>query len=265
MTLKLTDKQILDYKKDGVILIKKAFLPWIEKLSKGFKKVLNNPSSHGRENVSKQHGGRFFEDYCNWQRIDEFKDFIFNSPAAEIVAQSTQSNKIQVFHEHIFLKEPGTKKETPWHQDLPYYCVDGNDTGSFWIPLDKVDKENNLKLILGSHKWPKLVRPTKWSNNQSWYKDDSSFMDLPTSDKFKNNIFIPELNLGDAVLFNFKTVHGSTGNNTSGSRRAFSMRFIGDDVKYIDRGGPTSPPFDGINLKTGDLMRKDWFPIVFNS
>ena len=54
MTLKLTDKQILDYKKDGVILIKKAFLPWIEKLSKGFQKVLNEPSSHGRENVSKQ-------------------------------------------------------------------------------------------------------------------------------------------------------------------------------------------------------------------
>ena len=70
MTLKLTDKQILDYKKDGVILIKKAFLPWIEKLSKGFQKVLNKPSSLGRENVSKQHGGRFFEDYCNWQRID---------------------------------------------------------------------------------------------------------------------------------------------------------------------------------------------------
>ena len=41
--------------------------------------------------------------------------------------------------------------------------------------------------------------------------------------------------------------------NSSKSRRAFSMRFIGDDVKYIDRGGPTSPPFDGINLKNGDL------------
>ena len=62
MTLKLTDKQILDYKKDGVILIKKVFLPWIEKLSEGFQKVLNKPSSHGRENVSKQDGGRFFED-----------------------------------------------------------------------------------------------------------------------------------------------------------------------------------------------------------
>ena len=39
--------------------------------------------------------------------------------------------------------------------------------------------------------------------------------------------------------------------NSSKSRRAFSMRFIGDDVKYIvERGGPTSPPFNGINLKS---------------
>ena len=90
-------------------------------------------------------------------------------------------------------------------------------------------------------------------------------MDLPPSKEFEKNILIPELSLGDAVLFNFKTVHGSTGNNSSKSRRAFSMRFIGDDVKYIDRGGPTSPPFDGINLKTGDLMRDDWFPKVFSS
>ena len=133
MKIKLSDKQISNYKNDGVILIKEVFLPWIEKLKNGFQKVLNNPSSHGRENISKHKSGRLFEDYCNWERIEEFKDFIFNSPAAEIVAQSTQSNKIQVFHEHIFLKEPGTKKETPWHQDLPYYCVDGNDTGSFSV------------------------------------------------------------------------------------------------------------------------------------
>jgi ectoine hydroxylase-related dioxygenase (phytanoyl-CoA dioxygenase family) len=148
---------------------------------------------------------------------------------------------------------------------MPYYCVEGNNTGSFWIPLDKVDKENNLKLILGSHKWPKLIRPTKWSTDQSWYRDDSSFMDLPKIDDFKKYILVPELNLGDAVLFNFKIVHGSSGNKTLKSRRAFSMRFLGDDVRYIERGGSTSPPFEGINLKSGDFMREDWFPIIFNS
>ncbi len=260
----LSKKQVKDYQKDGVLIVKDIFKDWIKPLRKGFQKVLENPSKYGRENVDDTNG-RFFEDYCNWERIKEFKDCILNSLGAQIVAEATNSTSIQIFHEHIFIKEPGTNKETPWHQDMPYYCVDGNDTGSFWIPLDEVDKENNLKLILGSHQWSKLIRPTKWSDNQSWYKENSCFMDLPKIEKFQNDILIPELNLGDAVLFNFKTVHSSTGNNTLKSRRAFSMRFIGDDVRYVNRGGATSPPFNGINLKSGDLMREDWFPRIFNN
>jgi ectoine hydroxylase-related dioxygenase (phytanoyl-CoA dioxygenase family) len=260
----LSQNQIDNYRNYGAIIIKDAFKDWIEPLRNGFQKVLNEPSQHGRENIT-DNRGRFFEDYCNWERIKEFKDCMFNSHAAQIVAEATNSKSIQIFHDHLFIKDPGTSKETPWHQDMPYYCVDGNDTGSFWIPLDEVNKENNLKLILGSHKWEKFLRPTKWSNDQSWYQDDSSFMNLPKIEEFEKDILVPDLKLGDAVLFNFKTVHGSTGNNSSKSRRAFSMRFIGDDVTFAVRGGPTSPPFDGVNLKPGDHMREDWFPKVFSN
>ena len=260
----LSQNQIDDYQKNGVLIIKNVFKDWIEPLRNGFQKVLDKPSLHGRENVS-ENNGRFFEDYCNWERVEEFKDCIFNSLAAQIVAEATSSKSIQIFHDHLFIKEPGTKKETPWHQDMPYYCVDGENTGSFWIPLDEVTKENNLKLILGSHKWKKLLRPTKWSNDQPWYQDNNSFMDLPSINELEENILIPDLELGDAVLFNFKTVHGSTGNNSTHRRRAFSMRFIGDDVTFFKRNGPTSPPFDGINLDTGDQMREDWFPRVFSN
>ena len=263
MTIKISDQLVFNYKRDGVILIKGIFLPWIDKLTKGFEKVIKNPGPHARENVLNKNDGRFFEDYCNWERIEEFKDFILNSPAAQIVAQTTGSNIIQVFHEHIFLKDPGTKKETPWHQDLPYYCIEGNDTGSFWIPLDNVSKENSLKVLKGSHNLPKLVKPTKWSNDKSWYKDNEKFIDMPSIDE--NNIFNTDLNLGDAILFNFKVLHSTTGNNDKKTRKAFSARFIGDDVRFIDREGDTSPPFKNINLKNGDKMRNDWFPIVWSN
>ena len=131
----LSEKQINDYQNDGVIIIKYVFKDWIEPLRKGFQKVLDNPSKYGRENVTDENG-RFFEDYCNWERIEEFKECLFNSRGAQIVAEATNSKSTQIFHEHIFIKDPGTHKETPWHQDMPYYCVDGNDTGSLWIPLD---------------------------------------------------------------------------------------------------------------------------------
>ena len=60
----LSEKQIKDYQLDGVIIIKDIFKDWIEPLRKGFQKVLDNPSKHGRENVN-DNNGRFFEDYCN--------------------------------------------------------------------------------------------------------------------------------------------------------------------------------------------------------
>ena len=148
---------------------------------------------------------------------------------------------------------------------MPYYCVDGEDTGSYWIPLDEVTKENSLKVILGSHKWSKLVRPTRWSNNKPWYNNETDFMDMPDIETLDSEVMIPDLQLGDAILFNFKIVHGAPENMSKNRRRAFSMRFVGDDVRYVDRGGKTSPPFTGINLKEGDTLRKDWFPVVWNN
>ena len=260
----LSDQETELYQEQGAIVVKSIFKPWIDLLRLGFQKVLNDPGPHARENVTNKEG-RFFEDYCNWQRINEFKKFAEESPAAQIVAEATGSKSIQLFHEHIFVKDPGTFKETPWHQDMPYYCVDGNDTGSFWIPLDPITKENSLQVLLGSHKFPKLVRPTKWSNDKPWYKDNDNFMDMPDITKMEKNILSSEMNIGDAILFNFKVLHSSSGNTEKIPRRAFSMRFIGDDVKYIDRGGETSPPFKGIDLNNGAKMREDWFPFVWRN
>jgi ectoine hydroxylase-related dioxygenase (phytanoyl-CoA dioxygenase family) len=260
----LTTEQVNSYKQNGALVVRDIFKPWINVLREGFEKVLKNPGPHARENINKNENGRFFEDYCNWHRIPEFLRFVKESPAAQIVAEATNSKSIQVFHDHIFVKDPDTNKPTPWHQDMPYYCVDGEDTGSYWIPLDEVSKENTLKIILGSHKWSKLVQPTKWSNDKPWYKNETDFMDMPDIESIENEIMVPDLKLGDAILFNFKTVHGAPGNNTKNQRRAFSMRFIGDDVRYIDREGETSPPFAGINLKVGDTLRTDWFPVVWS-
>ena len=58
----LSKKQIEDYQNFGVIIIKDVFKEWIEPLRAGFQKVLDNPSKHGRENVTDKKG-RFFEDY----------------------------------------------------------------------------------------------------------------------------------------------------------------------------------------------------------
>ena len=71
--------------------------------------------------------------------------------------------------------------------------------------------------------------------------------------------------MGNQKILSEENVYSNSGNSDNISRKAFSARFIGDDVKYIDRHGETSPPFNGINLQTGDKMRNDWFPIVWST
>ena len=89
----LTKEEIDLYKNQGAIAIKNIFKPWIDLLRIGFEKAKRNP--HARENV-KNGKGRFFEDYCNWERINEFKKFA-ESPAAQIVAEATGSKSINYF------------------------------------------------------------------------------------------------------------------------------------------------------------------------
>jgi ectoine hydroxylase-related dioxygenase (phytanoyl-CoA dioxygenase family) len=89
---------------------------------------------------------------------------------------STQ--RVQMFHDHILVKEPGTSKATPWHQDGPYYFVDGQQNVSFWSPLDPVT-EASLRCVAGSHKWAKPVLPTRWLAEESFYPNEEDYMPVP--------------------------------------------------------------------------------------
>ena len=68
---------------------------------------------------------------------------------------------------------------------------------------------------------------------------------------------------GDAVAFSFGTLHGARGNESNSRRRAFSLRLVGDDARYVARPGSTSPPFPGHGMQPGQQLREDWFPVLF--
>ena len=205
----------------------------------------------------------FYDDYCNWQRIKEYKDFLFNSNIAMIAAQLMQSQKVNLFHEHVLVKEPGATKQTPWHQDQPYYCVNGKDNCSLWIPLDPISKYICPEFIRSSHKWNKQFLPTKFFG-ESYEQYDEEFVKMPNIDKNRNNYDIISWSLspGDLIAFNFSTVHGAPGNSSANRRRAFSARFTGDDASYAKRKGETSPPFPEVILNHGDRMDSPTFPQI---
>jgi ectoine hydroxylase-related dioxygenase (phytanoyl-CoA dioxygenase family) len=134
----ITQADIESFKNDGVILVKGLFADYVEDLRQGLEYNMQNPGPYAAENLNASENGRFFDDYCNWQRVPEFENTVRQSPAAAVAADLMSSNRVQMFHDHILIKEPGTSKPTPWHQDSPYYFVNGVQNVSFWSPLDPV-------------------------------------------------------------------------------------------------------------------------------
>ena len=261
----LLDKKIIDfYQKQGVVLLKNVLSKnWINILKAGIIKNFNNPSKYKCVYEKSKDIELFYDDYCNWQRIFEYKDFLFNSGIASIASQLINSKKINLFHEHVLIKEPGAEKKTPWHQDQSYYCVEGRQNVSFWCPLDKISKDTCPEFVAKSHLWTRKFLPTKFFG-ESYEHIDKEFEKIPDIENNRNeyNILSYKLIPGDVIAFNFATVHGAPGNRGKNKRRAFSARFTGDDARYIKRKGEMSPPFPEVKLKNGDKLDCDNFPII---
>nr|WP_321251338.1 phytanoyl-CoA dioxygenase family protein [uncultured Ruegeria sp.] len=262
MTHPLVTQEMIDtFKEDGVVLIKGLFADHVEVLRDGVAANMAEPGPYASNNHKQGETGLFFDDYCNWSRIGQFEDVIRNSPAAEVAADLMQSRSVQMFHDHVLVKEPGTSMATPWHQDGPYYFVDGQQTISFWSPLDPV-KQATLRCVAGSHRWEKEVLPTRWVSEEGFFADEGQYIPVPDPDAEGMRIVEFEMEPGDAVAFNYRTLHGARGNQSDSRRRAFSLRLVGDDARYVERPGRTSPPFPGHDMQPGQRLREDWFPVL---
>ena len=259
----ITPDHVERYRTDGAVLVKNLFADHVEALRAGIEKNMAEPGEYAAENLKAGESGRFFDDYCNWQRIDEFATVIRDSAAGEVAADLMQSRTVQIFHDHVLVKEPGTSKPTPWHQDAPYYFVEGRQTISFWSPLDPV-REASLRCVAGSHLWERPVLPTRWLSEENFYPDPENYQPVPDPDAEGMTVLEWEMEPGDAVAFDYRTLHGARGNESTMRRRAFSLRLVGDDARYVERPGRTSPPFPDHGMRPGQRLREDWFPIIFS-
>lgn len=258
----LVTPQMIDaFQKDGVVLVKDLFADHVQSLRDGVALNMEQPGPYASENRKQGETGRFFDDYCNWSRIPQFREVIQSSPLAEVAADLMQSETVQMFHDHVLVKEPGTSMATPWHQDGPYYFVEGRQTISFWSPLDPV-REATLRCVAGSHLWEKEVLPTRWVSEEGFFPDEGQYIPVPDPEAEGMRIVEFEMEPGDAVAFHFRTLHGARGNRSDRRRRAFSVRLVGGDARYVERPGRTSPPFPGHDMRPGQRLREDWFPIL---
>ncbi len=259
----VTPAAVEAFRRDGAAVLRGAFKDWVETLRAGIEKNIASPSADARI-YDGAAGGRFFGDYCNWARVPEFEAFIRRSPAAEAAAELMGSKSVRLFHEYVLVKEPAADVATPWHQDQPYYCVEGEKCVSLWIPLDDVPRERTPEFVAGSHRWGRLFRPERF--NRTALNEDDGLEPVPDIDANRADYDILGWALapGDAVAFHYKSLHGAPANaSPSARRRAFSLRLVGDGATFFrQEGRTTSPPMREVALKHGDPLDGPQFPVL---
>jgi len=261
-----TDQDVADFQRDGAVCIRQFFTPGeVALLQTGIEANLAAPSPRGMVASRPDDPGRFFEDFCNWQDIPQYKRFIFETPLAGLAQRLMKSHTVRLYHDHLLVKEPGTRQRTPWHQDQPYYNVEGRQNISFWIPVDPVSRASTLEFVAGSHQGPWLMPRTFMTNQAKWFPE-GSLTELPDIEQNRQDFPIVgwDLQPGDLVCFHMLSLHASAGVDGTHRRRVYSVRFLGDDMTHAPRPWVTSPPFPGLDQKlpAGAAMDHALFPLM---
>ena len=251
--------------RDGAVVVRNAFTAQeIDLARRAIDANLAQLSPYAKR-ASDTGDGAFIEDFCNWQRIPELEQFVRTSGASRIAAELIGGDgPVRLYHDHVLVKEPGTRQRTPWHQDIPYYNVAGRLNVSMWIPVDPVPRQSTLEFVKGSHLGPWYMPRTFLDGQAKWFPE-GTLAELPDIDADPERFPVIgwELEPGDAVCFHMLTLHAAGGVSGTNRRRVLSLRFLGEDMVHAVRSWTTSPPFPGLaeELADGAPLDHPLFPV----
>jgi ectoine hydroxylase-related dioxygenase (phytanoyl-CoA dioxygenase family) len=128
-----------------------------------------------------------------------------------------------------------------------------------------------MRYVRGSHRWGSFFRTNNFASQGQGLEpgqNEEGQIQLPdiegTPEKY--DVVTYPSNPGDVIVHHSNLIHGS-GPNYSGdrTRRAVSFRFAGDDVRYRHHRSAPPQPHHRHNLRDGDVLDSDQFPIVWRS
>ena len=259
-----TDADRATFERDGVVCLRGLFSPsWMRQLEAAAEEDMASPGPLARH-VRNDGGGDFFTDVFVWQRNEKCRDFLLNSPLGEVAARILGARTVRLYNDHLLVKEPGTTAPTYWHQDLPYFRIQGRQICSFWIGLDPVRRETGaMSFVIGSHRWDKMFTPRGIATGVDVGADgfDGPVPDID-ADPATYKTVCYEMVPGDCTVHHGVSVHGALGNSSpTARRRGYSVRVVGDDITWLKR--KYSPTEINAPLRDGDPLSGELFPVLW--
>ena len=208
--------------------------------------------------------GCFFYDVAAWKKDAGVREVAFDSALPELVQDLLGAKYLNFWEDTTFVKAPRTRQKTAFHQDLAYFQIAGEQSVIVWIPLDPANQENGVtEYVRGSHKWGETYAPNVFvSSTPVAAAVDKRCPDIERH-RDQYDILSFDVEPGDVIIHHVMTVHGAGGNMSDRWRRAMSFRYCGDRVRYYDRPGAIQQVGMTHDLKTGDRLIAEDYPLVW--
>jgi len=209
--------------------------------------------------------GSFLLDTGVAARLKAFSRICTRGSLPEIAGTLMQSERVNFFGDQIFVKEPGTREKTAFHQDASYFEIEGEQCCVMWIPVDPVTAATGgMMYVRGSHKDRKLFAPNVFVSRMPMPGSEGDL--LPDIDGHLDDYDIMQFDVepGDMIVHHYRTIHGS-GSNLSRYqvRRAASLRYCGEDIRVKTRPGTPRQMHHTQHLNDGDELQGLDFPVVW--
>jgi len=225
----LTPDQIEFYRVNGFVQVDHVLAPEeVEELAEAMEEAMTVDSDHSVQ-TDKQKGAyyRVLNQKVNvWRDHGVVAKYSLHSRLARIAMELSGASGIRLFHDHALWKMPQDSKQTPWHQDFPFWPMNEPGALSAWIPVDDVDENNGCMMFVpGSHKVGKLTG-IDLVNPQNIFEFVQG-----TDIEEKKPIIVP-LKKGSCTFHHGLTFHFAHANRTDQPRRVLAIIYMPDGTTY---------------------------------
>ncbi|MCC6473689.1 MAG: phytanoyl-CoA dioxygenase family protein [Burkholderiales bacterium] len=236
----VSEQDAADYHRDGAVCLRGMFdADWIERMTRAVDRILDDPGPRAREATRAGRSGRFHVNSFLWRWDPDFRALALDSPMIGIAAGLLGAQSVAFFYDQLFVKEPGTAEITHWHQDLPFWPMQGNDILSIWLALTPVTAASSgVQYVAGSHRWGKFYRAVTPDEDPRFtntaLEPCPDFFDATI--RAEHRFLTWDMQPGDVLCHHPLAVHGASGNASSTQRRiGTSLRYTGDDARWDPR------------------------------
>nr|WP_306220192.1 phytanoyl-CoA dioxygenase family protein [Cohnella sp. WQ 127256] len=244
----VTKEQIEFYREYGFVQIDNVLTSdELSELRIYLEEVMTQTNGHGIH--TDKEGGSYYK-VLN-QKVDVWRDhagmakYSLSENFAQMAQLLTGVPSIRLYHDHALYKMPGDSKETPWHQDFPFWPMKESGALSMWLALDDVNENNGCMVFMPrSHKLGKVASIDFLEPIDIFELSKGTHID-------DEKPVIVRMKAGSCTFHDGLTFHFAHANRTSNPRRVLAVIYMPDGTKF---DGKSTHVTDSYGLQIGDSI-----------